>query len=714
MNRATLVSLGLLGAALVAAQTVPSYKDLKYPPLPQVKIPTPEQITLSNGMRVFLLEDHELPLVRGLALVRTGNLFDPPEKRGLADITADVLRSGGTKSKTGDQIDELLESMAASVESSMDETSASLSFSALKENADTVLAVFKEVISEPEFRQDKLDLVLTQTRSAIGRRNDEASAIPDRELAAILYGRDTPYGWQIEYEHLNRIKRDDLIQFYQRYYFPKNIMLAVYGDFKAAEMREKLEKLFAGWKAEQAQVPAFPSVTAKPAPGEFLAQKEDVTQTFFSLGLLGGTLRDKDYAALQVAANILGQGFSSRLVREIRTKLGYAYDISAVWSANYNHPGVFRISGSTKSASTTETIQAIGNEIDKIRSTPVTAEELETAKQGAINSFVFNFDSPAKTLSRVMRYEYFGYPKDFLFEYQKAVATVTAADVQRAAQQRFRPENMSIVVVGNPKEFGKALTTLGKVTPIDLTIPEPRQASTVADAASLARGSQLLKRAQQAAGGVEKLAAVKDTVQSVDMAMTAEAGGLKMKQRNRWLAPSYFRQEQDLPFGKVVAYTDGKTGWLSTPQGFLPMPPQILKQAQGELLRMPLHLLLADQDKSVTVNGTGENTIEVIAADGLSVKVEFEPATGLPAKESYREAGAPDEVQETFSDWRDAGGGVKLPYRFSITQGGKKIADASVQEYKLNTGVKLEELSEKPPQGPNPFAPPKPNPPKQQ
>ena len=600
-----------LTAAVFAQPVAPSYKDLKYPPLPQVKIPVPESFALPNGMRVFLLEDHELPLIQGLAMIHTGNLFDPPDKKGLSEFMAEVMRSGGTKSKTGDQIDEELENMAASVEAGMDETSASMSFSALKENGDTVLGVFKDVLTAPEFRADKLDLAISQTRSAIARRNDDAGGIPERELMRILYGPTTPYGWQVEYEDLNHIHRDDLIKFYQRYYFPKNIMLAIYGDFKIPDMKAKLEKLFADWTVQQPDVPKFPDVTAKPAPGIYFAEKSDVTQTFFAMGELGGTLREKDYAALQVAATILGQGFSSRLLSQIRTKLGYAYDIGAQWAANWDHPGTFQITGSTKSQSSTETLQAARVELDKMRTTEVTQRELDEAKEGVLNSFVFFFDSPAKTLNRVMRYEYFGYPKDFLFQYQKAISAVTRADVLRVAKERFVPENLAIVAVGNPKEFGKPLSTLGKVNVIDLTIPEPKSEPGKPDAASLERGRTLLQRAQQAMGGAAKIAAIKDLTQSA--AMDATAGGMKAKQQNRWLAPSLLRQDQDLPFGTVVAFSDGKSGWLALPppQGLQSMPPPVLKQAQGEIFRQWVTLMLSDRDATRTVTAAGPNAVDI-------------------------------------------------------------------------------------------------------
>lgn len=697
----------VFAAAGFAQKAAPSYnyKDLKFPPLGQVKVPEPTEFTLSSGMRVFLLEDHELPLVSGSVMIRTGNLFDPPDKKGLADVTAGVLRSGGTSAKTGDQLDEELENIAASVESGMAETSASVNFSALKETSDTALQIFHDVLTDPGFRQNKIDLLLTQARSGIARRNDDAEGIPERELNRVIYGRDTPYGWQVEYSDLDNIHRDDVLAFYHRYYFPKNMMLAVYGDFNTAEMKDKLEKLFGGWKVEQPAVPAFPPVTAKPAPGIYLADKDDVTQTFFSIGELGGMLKDPDYAALTVAADILGGGFRSRLFKKVRTELGYAYNIQSGWAANYNHPGSFRIVGSTKSMTTTETIEAINAELEKIQTQEVTDEELKEAKDGVLNAFVFNFDSPAKTLNRALRYAYFGYPKDFVFQYQKAVEAVTRADVLRVAKAHFLPENLSVVAVGNPKDFGKPLSSLGKVTPIDLTIPEPKQVSSAApvDAASKARGAAMLERAQQAMGGADKLAGVKDLTRTLEMTMDASQGGIKIKEITQVMlgaaGAGQFRQDQELPFGKIVAYTDGKTGFLvlPPPQGTRAMPAEVLRQARGDLFRQLPPLMLATRDSATTVSAVGDNAVE-ISSGGLSVKVEFDPATGLPSKFDYQEPGqngAPSQVVETMSDWRDAGGGVKMPFKIELEQDGKKAGDAAVSAYQFNSGLKAEDLSKK-------------------
>ena len=285
----------------------PVLQRFEYPPLPQVHIPEPETFTSYPTECAFSCSKiTKLPIIDGFALVRTEKSF---RSAGQARPRGDHGKRHalwGTHAKTGDQLDEELENIAASVESNLGETSATVSFSALKETVDSVLQTFKGVLTEPEFRQDKIDLLIAQVRSGIARRNDDAQAIAERELTAVLYGRNTPYGWQVEYENLDRIHREDLQQFYRRYYFPKNVMLAVYGDFSTNEMKDKLERIFGDWKAEQTPVPPFPTVTAKADPGIFLGEKTDVTQTFFAIGSLGGTLRDPDYPALQVASSCSG------------------------------------------------------------------------------------------------------------------------------------------------------------------------------------------------------------------------------------------------------------------------------------------------------------------------------------------------------------------------------------------------------------------------
>lgn len=458
---------------------LPSYKDLKFPALRPIQIPDVQIYSLPNGIKLYLLEDHELPLVSGMARVRTGNLFDPQDKVGLATVTGTVIRSGGIKDKTGDQLDEQLENIAASVESSIGETSGSVSFSTLKDKTDEVLGIFKQVLTEPAFRQNKIDLIKSQLHSSIARRNDNPHGIAQREFTNTVYGRNNAYGWELEHATVDQISRDDVVAFYRRYFFPANIVLAVWGDFSAAEMKGKLERLFADWTYQQPKAPPFPPVKKAPSPGIFLATKKDVTQTFFVLGHLGGELRDKDYPALEVMADILGGGFRSRLMQRIRTQLGYAYSISGDWDANYNHPGLFSISGSTKSASTTETLKAVQEEIERIRTQPVSDAELETAKQTALNSLVFAFDTKAKTLGRLLNYEYYGYPKDFIQQYQNALAAVTKADVLRVAKERLHPSELTIVAVGRPEDFGQPLATLGgPVTSIDLTIPDPKTGTT--------------------------------------------------------------------------------------------------------------------------------------------------------------------------------------------------------------------------------------------
>ncbi len=694
----------LLAPILAAAQTTaipPSYKDLKYPPLKEIQIPKVEESTLPNGLKIYLLENHELPLIRGLALVRTGNLFDPADKVGLASITGSLIRSGGTSAKTGDQIDEELENIAASVESQIGESYGSVSFSTLKERIDEVLGTFHDVLTGPVFREARLDLIKSQLRSGIARRNDDAHGISQREFDSLIYGPKTSYGWQMEYATLDNIKRDDVVAFYKRYYFPANVILAVQGDFSAPEMKAKLEKAFASWNAQQAPVPPFPPVASNPKPGIYVATKTDVTQTNLVLGQLGGELRDKDYPALEVMADILGGGFQSRLFQKVRTQLGYAYDVQSVWSADYNHPGIFEIESSTKSASTAETLKAINAEVERIRTGEVTPDELESAKQTVLNGFVFNFDTPSKTLNRLLTYRYYGYPDDFIFQYQKAVEQVTRADILRVAKQYVDPAKFVIVAVGNPKDFSTPLASLGlPVSNLDITIPAPKPpASASAKGVSgppQPKGASLLAKMAQAMGGEANLSAVKDMTQKAELNLDPTAGGLKVNQTESWIASGHYLEENVLPFGKVVSYSDGKTGWVSSPQRTAPIAEPERKQIAFELFRMWTPLMASAQDPNRTIEDEANGVIRISDKTGNTVLLTIDPATGLPFSENYSEAGTPGgDVMETYADWQETMG-VKLPHRITITQNGKHFADIKVNSVAINQGLTPEQLAKKP------------------
>jgi zinc protease len=693
------------GQAFVAPAPIPgtpaSYRDLKFPPLKRIPIPDVTTYTLPNGMRVYLLEDHELPIVSGTVRVRTGNLFDPADKVGLATVTGVVMRSGGTQAKTGDQLDEELENIAASVESDIGESSGSVSFSTLKENTGEVLGIFKDVLTQPEFRRDKIDLAKSEMRSGIARRNDDAHGVADREFADIVYGKDSPYGWQIEYATLDRIARGDLVGFYKRYFFPANMLMAVWGDFSTPDMKARLASLFGDWNYQQPAVPPFPPVREKAQPGIYVAQKDDVTQTFFVEGHLGGELKDQDFPSLEVMADILGGGFQSRLMQRVRTQLGLAYEISADWGANYDHPGLFEIGGSTKSASTAETLKAIQEEIERIRASDVSADELETARQTALNSLVFAFDTRAKTLGRLLNYEYFDYPKDFIDRYQKGLEAVTRADVLRVAREHVHVADLTVVAVGKADEFQKSLATLGlPVSSIDLTIPEAKpEPAPKADAAGAEKGKQLLGRVQQAVGGADKLAAVKDMVEVATFHLDPSAHGTDMKRTDKWVAPSFLREDTQLPFGAISLYSDGKTGWMANPQGSSPLPPEQMKPVRNKLLKLYFAMLLSDRLPGRTVSPAADGALDISDEQGDTVRLFIDQKTGLPAKVEYTTPSMGSmpatTIDETFDAFEEVNG-IKVPKHISIVRDGHKYAEVTIDSLKINTGLKPEDLSKKP------------------
>ncbi|PSB27240.1 M16 family metallopeptidase [Stenomitos frigidus] len=468
-----IIPLLLLFLALrpAAAATPKYYTDLKFSPPPAIKLPAYTRFKLANGMLVYLVEDHELPLINGTALIRTGDRLEPAEKVGLAELVGTVMRSGGTQTRTADTINEFLEQRAASVEASIDEDSGNAGFDTLTEDLPEVFSLFAETLKQPAFPTDKLNLAKTQQRGGIARRNDEPDSIADREFRKLVYGDKSPYARYVEYATLTSIARDDLVQFHQQYFYPNNILLGIVGDFETKAMRKLVEKTFGDWKPSEAKPAALPTVAQAKQGGIFFVNQPQLTQSNVQIGHLGGQVNSPDYPALSVMNEVLN-GFGGRLFNEVRSRQGLAYSVYAYWGPQYDYPGLFVAGGQTRSDATVPFIKSVRTEIETIRKAPIAPAELAFAKDSVLNSFIFNFQQPNQTLSRLLRYEYFGYPNDFIFRYQKGVAATTIADVQRVAKTYLKPENIVTLVVGNQATIKPSLDTLGQpVTAIDITIP---------------------------------------------------------------------------------------------------------------------------------------------------------------------------------------------------------------------------------------------------
>jgi predicted Zn-dependent peptidase len=453
---------------------IADYKQLKYPRLRDIEIPEVEKVTLPNGMRLFLLEDHELPLINISARIRTGSVYEPADKIGLADITGTVMRTGGTTTKTGDELDELLEQIAASVETGIGLNSGFASVSVLKRDIDTGLSTLADVLMNPAFPEDKIELAKIMHRSAIARRNDNVRAIASREFDKLIYGPESIYGRHTEYATIDSITRDDLIAFHKKFFHPNNIMLAAWGDFDTKEMLKKIKTAFKDWQKFDSEIPPVPQVQYEFRPTVNIIRKEDINQSNIYLGHIGGLMSNPDYFALIIMNRILGTGFTSRLFRNVRSRQGLAYSVFGNFSSAFDHPGVFYVGCQTKSESTVHAIRAMAEEVKKMTESEVSDEELTIAKESYLNSFVFNFNTKGQIVNRLMTYEYFGYPSDFLQKTKANIEKVTKDDVLHVARKHLKYDKMQILAVGRPQDFDQSLSVLGQVRQIDITIPTPK------------------------------------------------------------------------------------------------------------------------------------------------------------------------------------------------------------------------------------------------
>ncbi|MEX2396244.1 MAG: pitrilysin family protein, partial [Balneolales bacterium] len=327
------------GFSLLEAQT--RYDELTYPELNTYQEPDIVTFELDNGIEFYLVEDNELPLINMNVIVRAGSFMIPDDKAGLASMTAQVMRSGGTETYPEEELNELLENQAAQMELGMGMSSGSGSMNVLKEDFDDLLPVFIDLMKNPAFPEDKIELAKTQSRSSISRRNDNAQSVANREFGRLIYGEESLYGRLTEYETINNISRDDMVAFHEQTFTGSNLMIGITGDFSAEEMKRTLENAFADYSKGTENDLDLPEVDYTFDSSINFIDKPDVNQSIIFMGHIGGFRDNPDYAALQAMNEVLSGGFSGRLFQIVRSDMGLAYSVFGSYQSNIQYRGQF-------------------------------------------------------------------------------------------------------------------------------------------------------------------------------------------------------------------------------------------------------------------------------------------------------------------------------------------------------------------------------------
>ena len=685
-------------APAAAAKT---YVDqLKYPKLNPITMPTVVRETLPNGMKLILVEDHALPIISMRALVRGGKVAEPPTKPALTAMFGEVQRTGGVKSMTGDQVDDFLERIGASIETNVQDAYGVVTAKTLTDQLDKVLPLYVEFLSGPAFSQDKIDLCKTHLNGMISRRNDDVMGIARREFLQLVYGSKSPYARIYNYDDVDGMTREDLLAFHKAFYRPNNTILVVWGDFKADDMKAKLADAFSGWTAlGPAPVVPAPKIPEAKESVNYI-EKKDVEQTTVLMGELGLRLDDPDYPAVNMMSDILGGSMSSRIFTQVRTLKGLAYGAGGFMVPAYDHLGAFYFYTATKPASTVEALTTILDVIKKIREAPVTDEELRKAKEGYLNQYAFEFDSIEKIATRMGTYEFYGYPTDFNVKLRDAIEKVTKDDILKAAQKYLKPDVLTILAVGDASKFDKPLSTVGTVNTIDITIPEAKPKEIIPEATpeTLKAGTDLLVKAAKVMGE-PALRGLKDVTSDGASTIKTPMGEMELKGAETFVLPDRLYNSITTPMGAMVQVFDGDKGWMSMGPNVRDLPGSAMAEWKSDRYTEYGGVLLLKMALEGKVQGQliGKTQFEGKDAEDILMKAEegslriYVAADGtlLGVKKRAQTQEGPADVIETFGAYQPVSG-LNIPFETAQKVNGEAKASTKLAAVKINAGFKAD------------------------
>lgn len=461
----------LAGGAAGAAKNV----DRRQPtpgPTPPVATPKIERATLTNGLAVWVVQRHELPVVNATLQIRSGASMDGAHP-GIAAMTAGLLDEGTAKRSALD-FAMALDFLGANLSASAGVEQTSVALQTLSKHLDAALGLMGEMVVQPAFKAEELERERKSRLQSLKQQRDVASAVADKVFGLVVYGQDHPYGRPSAgtLASVEAITRDDIAAFYDRYYRPNNAVLIVVGDVTPQQLLPKLEQALAGWTskpipAEAAAVPTRPA--AKPM-AVYLVDKPNAAQSEIRIGHPGAARSiDPDYYALQVCMTALGGQFTSRVNLNLREKHGFTYGARSTITYRRG-PGPLAAGAGVFTAKTDSSLVEFLSELKDIRGPrPLTPAETDAARNAIIRGYPRRFETPNATIDVLSDLALYGLPDSEIGNFLSQVGRVKPEDVTRVASKYVSPEQLAIVVVGDLAKVrsGIEALNLGPITVLD-------------------------------------------------------------------------------------------------------------------------------------------------------------------------------------------------------------------------------------------------------
>jgi len=453
------IALAAIQSTVFAQGTFDRSKPPELGPPPRVALPPILTRELPNGLRLLIVEHHELPLADFVLLVGSGSTTDPASKTGVANLTATMLREGTTTRKSLEIADQIAY-LGINLSPSSSWESSTLSLHTPTAQLDSALALFADVALRPSFPADEFERLRKNRLTDLLRLKDQGPAIANLAFPAIIYGGAHPYGAATlgTEASVKSLSVADLQSYYQTNFKPNNSTLIIVGDVNPAQIEQRINALFGGWQRGNVSQPTYADPPKAAATTVYLIDKPGAAQSSFRIGSVGVPRSTKDYFALSVMNTILGGSFTSRLMQNLRETRGYTYGASSRFDMRRS-AGPFLASAEIVAAKTDSALLEFMKELNGIRQS-VPASELSRAKRFLQLQLPGNFETTQDIAFQLVPVALYGLPLDYYNNYVQNIEAITEADVARVAQQYINPGSLAVVIVGDRKSIEPTLKAI--------------------------------------------------------------------------------------------------------------------------------------------------------------------------------------------------------------------------------------------------------------